>query len=229
MAEWAEMDNTPRPQVLLVEDDRQLGPLIVELLDEDFDVTLVPDGQQGLHLGLTRDWDVMVIDRGLPLLEGTALIEALRRKRVAAPILMLTALGSIEDKVEGLDAGANDYLVKPFNAAELAARLRALTRSYTMPDGRPDVGGWSFDASARFLVSPYGDRVALSPREAALLSLLARDPERVFSRDEILAAVFDRADQAGSVDTYVHYLRKKLGHSVVRTVRGAGYRIGEPA
>ena len=215
--------------MLLVEDDGQLGPLIVELLDEDFDVTLVPDGQQGLHLGLTRRWDAMVIDRGLPLLDGTALIGALRRKGVAAPILILTALRSIEDKVEGLDAGATDYLVKPFNAAELAARLRALTRSYTMPDSDPQVGTWSFDASGRFLVSPYGDWVELSPREAAMLSLLAGEPDRVFSRNEILTAVFDRADQAGSVDTYVHYLRKKLGHSVVQTVRGAGYRLGEPA
>lgn len=223
------MDDTARPRLLLVEDDRQLGPLIAELLAGDFEVTLASDGQQGLHLGLTRGWDVMVIDRGLPLLEGTALIEALRRKGIGVPILILTALGSIEDKVEGLDAGATDYLVKPFNAAELAARLRALTRSYTMPDSRPQVGTWSFDASGRFLVSPYGDWVNLSPREAALLSLLAREPDRVFSRNEILTAVFDRADRVSSVDTYVHYLRKKLGHSILQTVRGSGYRLGEPA
>jgi two-component system response regulator QseB len=223
------MDNSPRLQVLLVEDDRQLGPLIVELLSGDFEVTLVPDGQQGLHLGLTRRWDAIVIDRGLPLLDGTALIKALRRKGVAAPILVLTALGSVADKVEGLDAGANDYLVKPFDAAELAARLRALTRSYGVSPRTLEVGQWSFDTHARMLTSPYGHTLVLSPREAGLLELLARDPGRVFSRHEILAAVFDKADQAGSVDTYVHYLRRKLGQSAVQTIRGAGYRLGEPS
>ena len=229
VAKWADMDDNARLRVLLVEDDRQLGPLIVDQLDEDFEVTLAPDGQQGLHLGLTGRWDVMVIDRGLPLLEDTALIEALRCKGTTVPILILTALSSIEDKVEGLDAGATDYLVKPFNAAELAARLRALARSYTLPGSSPRVGTWSFDASGGFLVSPYGDWVDLSPREAALLSLLAREPDRIFSREEILSAVFDRTYYTGSVDTYVHYLRKKLGRSIVHTVRGAGFRFGEPA
>jgi two-component system, OmpR family, response regulator QseB len=223
------MSTTSRPRVLLVEDDGQLGPLIVELLGEDFDVTLVRDGQQGLHLGLTRGWDALVIDRGLPLLDGIDLIAALRRKGVAAPILVLTALGSVPDKVDGLDAGANDYLVKPFDAAELAARLRALTRSYGVPDRTLDVGQWTFDTGARTLTSPYGESLVLSPREAGLLALLAREPDRIFTRDEILAAVFDKADQAGSVDTYVYYLRRKLGHDVVQTIRGAGYRLGEPS
>ncbi|MCG2624663.1 response regulator transcription factor [Arthrobacter sp. I2-34] len=223
------MSTTLRPHVLLVEDDNQLGPLIVELLAGDFDVTLARDGQQGLHLGLTRGWDALVIDRGLPLLDGIGLITALRRKGIAAPILVLTALGSVPDKVDGLDAGANDYLVKPFDAAELAARLRAMTRSYGAAARTLDVGQWSFDPEARILASPYGDSLVLSPREAGLLALLAREPDRTFSREEILGAVFDRADQAGSVDTYVYYLRRKLGHDVVRTVRGAGYRLGEPS
>ena len=185
------MTTTSKPRVLLVEDDGQLGPLIVELLGEDFEVTLARDGQQGLHLGLTRGWDAFVIDRGLPLLDGIELVGALRRKGIAAPILVLTALGSVPDKVEGLDAGANDYLVKPFDAAELAARLRALTRSYTVPDRILDVGRWSFDTGTRSLASPYGDSLVLSPREAGLLALLAREPERIFTREEILDAVFD--------------------------------------
>lgn len=223
------MSTTLRPRVLLVEDDNQLGPLIIELLAGDFDVTLARDGQQGLHLGLTRGWDALVIDRGLPLLDGIGLITALRRKGIAAPILVLTALGSVADKVDGLDAGANDYLVKPFDAAELAARLRAMTRTYDATTRTLDVGQWSFDPEARILASPYGESLVLSPREAGLLALLAREPDRTFSREEILGAVFDRADQAGSVDTYVYYLRRKLGHDVVRTVRGAGYRLGEPS
>jgi two-component system response regulator QseB len=229
MADWTDMDENPRARVLLVEDDPQLGPLIIELLADDFDVSLVPDGRQGLHLGLTRDWDVMVIDRGLPLLEGTALIAALRRRGVATPILILTALGSVPDRVEGLDAGANDYLVKPFDAEELAARLRALTRSYRLPARVVPIGDWSLDLPGRFLSSPYGDRVVLSPREAELLSVLAGEPRRVFSRAQILAAAFGREDRPGSVDTYVHYLRRKLGKGIIRTVHGTGYQLGEPS
>lgn len=222
------MDDTARPRVLLVEDDRELGPLTAELLGPDFDVTLVPDGQQGLHEGLTGRWDVLVIDRGLPLLDGAELVKALRRQGIATPILILTALGEVADRVEGLDAGANDYLVKPFDAAELAARLRALTRTFETPVRHLAVGGWSFDTTGRVLSSPYGDTVVLSPREAALLLMLAREPDRVFSREQILAAVFKPSDQYGSVDTYVHYLRRKLGRSVIRTVHGTGYRLGEP-
>lgn len=222
------MDDNPVLRVLMVEDDRQLGLLTVELLGKDFAVTLATDGQRGLHLALTRPWDVLVIDRGLPLLEGTALIAALRRNHVATPVLVLTARGSTQDKIDGLEAGANDYLVKPFDAAELAARLRALTRRYDTPPQRIALGGWDFDPAARIMVSSYGNRVPLSPREAGLLELLAGAPDRVFSRPELLAAAFDGTGGSSVVDTYVHYLRKKFGRSVIHTVHGTGYQIGIP-
>ncbi len=120
-----------RPRLLLVEDDPVLGPLIAELLEPDYRVVLAANGQDGLHLGLTEPWDVMVIDRGLPVMDGIALITALRSKGISVPILILTALGDPSEKVRGLDAGANDYVTKPFDAGELAARLRALTRTFT--------------------------------------------------------------------------------------------------
>ncbi|MEA5454661.1 response regulator transcription factor [Sinomonas sp. JGH33] len=222
----------PRPRVLLVEDDRQLGPLVAQLLGTDFDVTLTRDGREGLDLALSRDWDALIVDRGLPGLDGIGLVQAVRSRRVATPVLLLTALGTVPDKVEGLDAGANDYLVKPFDADELAARVRALTRSYA-PDARGTsgrellaVGAWELDAAARTLSSPYGGRVELSATETALLAILAREPERVFSRTELVAAAFGAGETPGVVDTYVHYLRKKTERSVIRTVHGVGYQLG---
>lgn len=213
--------------MLLLEDDPQLGPLIVELLEDDFAVALSRDGQEGLHLALTGNWDALIVDRGLPIRDGIDVIAALRNAGVTTPVLILTALGAVEDRIAGLDAGANDYLVKPFDAGELAARLRALTRTYPDRGGRLAFGAWTLDPRSRLVVSDYGDRVSLSPRESGLLAALAGQPERVFSRGELIETVFDAADQPGIVDTYVHYLRRKLGRASIRTVHGAGYQFGE--
>ncbi|MFI5084587.1 MAG: response regulator transcription factor [Actinomycetales bacterium] len=223
------MSATELPSLLLVEDDPVLGPLIVALLEDEYLIELAADGHRGLHLGLTRGWDVMVIDRGLPGLDGLDLVAALRGKGIGTPMLVLTALADTVHKVEGLDAGANDYVTKPFDAAELLARLRALTRTYGQPAGTVPVGNWDFDPASRSLRSPYGDQVFLTAKEADLLAMLAGEPERVFTRDELLAGLFHPTDLAGVIDTYVHYLRRKISKSVVRTVHGVGYQIGDPS
>jgi two-component system, OmpR family, response regulator QseB len=216
-----------RPSLLLVEDDPVLGPLIAELLEPDYRVRLAATGQDGLHLGLTEPWDVMVIDRGLPVMDGIALIAALRSKGIAAPILILTALGDPSEKVRGLDAGANDYVTKPFDAGELAARLRALTRTFTPPAGTVSIGDWELDPAARSVRSVYGRLVSLTAKEAEVLAALAADPGRVFTRDELLAGFFHPTDQPGVIDTYVHHLRRKISKSAIRTVHGVGYQIGD--
>jgi len=221
------MDAAAKPRVLLIEDDGQLGPLIVALLDDDFDVTLAADGGSGLRLALTADWDALVVDRGLPARDGLDVIASVRSAGLSTPILILTARGTVEDRIEGLDGGADDYLVKPFDAGELAARLRALTRSYQAPQRELAFGSWILDPDARLAVSRYGERVSLSPRETALLEAFVAAPDRVFSRTELIRAVFDPADQPGIVDTYVHYLRRKLGRSSIRTVHGTGYQLGD--
>jgi two-component system response regulator QseB len=221
------MDATARPNVLLLEDDPQLGPLIVELLADDFAVSLSVDGADGQQRALAGSWDALIIDRGLPSRDGIEVITALRAAGVATPILVLTALGAVDDRVGGLDAGADDYLVKPFDARELAARLRALTRTYTEEPAPRTFGAWSFDPGTRLAVSDYGERVSLSPRESALLHVFVDAPQRVFSRAELIDAVFSPDDRPGIVDTYVHYLRRKLGRSNVRTVHGAGYQLGD--
>lgn len=221
------MTVTDRPALLLVEDDPVLGPLIAELLEPDYRVRLAANGQDGLHLGLTEPWDVLVIDRGLPGMDGIAVIAALRSKGIATPILILTALAEPDEKVRGLDAGANDYVTKPFDAGELAARLRALTRSYAPAGGPVTIGGWELDPSSRTVRSVYGGLVSLTAKESELLAALAAEPGRVFTRDELLAALFDPTDQPGVIDTYVHHLRRKITRSVIRTVHGVGYQIGD--
>ncbi len=230
-----ELSSAPTPTVLLVEDDRQLAEMVTALLvEEGYRVEVAGGGQAGLHLGLTRHYGVLIIDRGLPVLEGLELLRKLRSNGIRTPALVLTARGSLTDRVEGLDAGAEDYLVKPFEVAELLARIRALLRRHAdtaqfLPLGRRRLsltdravlGGAGVSGAG-----DSGDTVALSERECRLLAVLAGSPGQVFTRPQLLARVFDQADTVGTVDTYVHYLRRKLGRESVQTVRGLGYRLG---
>ncbi|WP_050795805.1 response regulator transcription factor [Parafrankia sp. EUN1f] len=218
-----------RPRVLLVEDEQELATLVAGVLHgAGYAVDLAGDGQRGLHLGLTHHYEVIVVDRGLPVVDGLEVLRAWRRCGVGTPVLVLTARSAVADRVEGLDAGAEDYLGKPFDLSELLARLRALRRR-----GQPDAaaealalpGGRRLDLASRTVEGTDGAVVALSGRECALLALLAGRPEQVFERQTLGERVFGDADPA-IVDVYVHYLRRKLGRSVVRTVRGVGYRLG---
>jgi DNA-binding response OmpR family regulator len=219
------MDREPR--LLLVEDDPELAGMLSELLtSEGYDVTVAGDGQRGLHLGLTREFELMLLDRGLPVIEGLDLLTRLRTRGNYAPTLVLSAQANPRDRVEGLDAGAEDYLGKPFDIDELLARLRALLRRHHDHTDVLAVSTGVFDVSTRSVLLHDGDEVSLSEREGMLLSLLARNPRRVFSRGELVSSVFEAAEDEGVVDTYVHYLRRKLGRGVVETVRGLGYRIG---
>ncbi|WP_329109484.1 response regulator transcription factor [Micromonospora sp. NBC_01699] len=214
-------------RLLLVEDDADLTELLTEMLiDEGYVVDRAPDGQRGLHLGLTRPYDVMVIDRLLPVLDGLDLVTRLRSRAVPAKALMLTALGTVDDRIAGLDAGADDYLVKPFDLDELSARLRALCRRTSDSTEVLRIGGGLLDLAPREVVLADGSRVALSAREFELLRVLAARPNSVHSRAELRRRVFDEAAAASIVDTYVYYLRRKLGRAVIRTVHGLGYRLG---
>ena len=214
------------PPLLLVEDDPELGPLMAEVLGEDYTVTLVRDGDAGLRAGTRGDFAVIVLDRRLPGSDGVDVVRGLRRAGIATPVLMLTALGAVADRVEGLDAGADDYLVKPFDFAELAARLRALRRVHGEEEAVIAIGDWEFRPANRIINSPYEGRKVLTETEAHLLSLLAQHPDETLSRERILREVFPVGDSVGTVDTYVHYLRRKTERDIVTTVRGRGYRLG---
>jgi two-component system response regulator QseB len=213
--------------LLLVEDDQDLATLLQRLLSgEGYQVTIATDGQRGLHLALTRSFEVMVLDRGLPAIEGLDLIGRLRGRGVTTPMLVLSARGTTQDRVDGLDAGAEDYLAKPFEISELFARLRALLRRHPDRAHTLPVPGGSLDLANRTVRRTSGDAIELSEREAALLGLLAARPDVVFSRPDLLDRVFNDAESETVVDTYVHYCRKKLGSGVISTVRGLGYRLG---
>jgi two-component system response regulator QseB len=220
-------DRTAGPTLLIVEDDRALSAMLTDLFtDEGYEVAVAYDGQQGLHHGLSGPYDAIIVDRGLPVMDGVELVEVLRSRGIVTPILVLTARGALADRVDGLDAGAQDYLVKPFEVPELLARIRALVRRR---DGSSTlrVDGLFLERVTRTVSGPsVGHIVELSEREAALLGVLMTSPRLIHTRAQLLSSVFDGVGTPGVVDTYVHYLRRKLGRGIVATVHGTGYRLG---
>lgn len=213
-------------RLLVVEDDPRLGPIMRDVLSADWEIELVASAEDGAVAIGAQHFDAMIVDRGLPGMSGEEWIRELRARRIRTPILVLTALGELHDTVEGLDAGANDYLVKPFEFAELNARLRALTRSYDGGGSITEIGGWEFSPEDHWIESPYSGRILLTSTESALLAVLAHEPERTFSREELLARVFTQGERETTVETYVHYLRRKTDRELIETVRGRGYRLG---
>ena len=217
-------------RVLLIEDELRLAELIRRVLvAERHVVDLAPDGVAGVALAERGPHDVIVLDRGLPDIDGLSVLRLLRAKGIATPVLILTALGAVEERVAGLEAGADDYLPKPFAFAELIARLKALARrpAETVAP-RLSVGGLELDELRH--VARVGDRVVdLSAREFAFLGYLIRHAGQVVTRHQILDAVWGAEPDVYSnvVDLYVHYLRRKLGEvgeaGRLRTVRGVGY------
>lgn len=223
-------------RILVIEDESRLARIIAQVLKQErFDVDLAGDGESGLDLALTGGFDALIVDRMLPGRDGLDLVRVLRAEGVETPVLMLTALGELPDRVEGLNAGADDYLGKPFAFDELLARLRSLLRRADRPLIADEVTlGETTVNLTTHTVQRAGKEVALSPKEYALLETLIRNRGRVLSRDQLLERVWGyEADPRGNVvDLYVYYLRRKLDpegsdpEPLVRTVRGAGYVIG---
>jgi two-component system response regulator QseB len=216
-------------RLLLVEDDPDLRSMLTELFtDNGYAVESAADGQRGLHLGLTRTFDVLLLDRRLPVVDGMELLTGLRSHGVTTPVLMLSALAQPAERVAGLDAGAEDYLGKPFDIDELLARLRALRRRHLDAARILPIGNCRLDLDTREVLPAEagGEPVRLSDRECTLLATLATRPGHVYSRHDLVAIVFPDAGSEIIVDTYVHYLRRKLGRDVVATIRGRGYQLG---
>jgi DNA-binding response OmpR family regulator len=220
--------------LLVVEDDPRLSRLLKRLLEEDRHVVeLASDGETALEIAdSTTGIELVILDVGLPDISGIEVARRLRRNAAELAILMLTARDTVGDRVAGLDAGADDYLVKPFAFEELAARIRALARRGvgTPRRGQPRlrVGPIELDEALR-QVTVDGRSVDLSPREFSLLECFLRHPGQVMSRDQLLdqAWPFGVVVTPNAVDAYIHYLRDKLGEAgrLVETVRGVGYRI----
>ncbi|HET7168050.1 MAG TPA: response regulator transcription factor [Candidatus Limnocylindrales bacterium] len=222
--------------LLVIEDDPRLSRLLKRLLEDDRHlVEVATDGRSGLELAEdAAGIDCVILDIGLPDMSGLEVARRLRAAGSEVTILMLTARDTVGDRVTGLDAGADDYLVKPFAFEELSARLRALARRGN-PVGRRTtptlaVGPISLDETAR-RVTVDGAPVDLSPREFSLLECLLRHPGQTLSRDQLLdqAWPFGVAVTPNAVDAYIHYLRDKLGAAGrwIETVRGVGYRLAD--
>lgn len=218
-------------RVLVVEDERRLTHLLRRVLEEErYVVDEAYDGVDGEDLARAGNYDAIVLDVMLPGRQGLAVCENLRKDHIATPILMLTARDALEDVVRGLDAGADDYLVKPFAFAELLARLRSLSRRRTAEIAAPllEVDDLAMDLM-RHEVRRAGKVVELTPREYALLEYFMRHPGQVLTRTQILTNVwrYDAYLSSNAVDTYVHYLRDKVDNGYPRkllhTVRGVGY------
>jgi two-component system OmpR family response regulator len=229
----------PCMRILLVEDEPKMAELIRRVLVAERNVVdRAGDAVGALGLAAAAGavpYDVLVLDRMLPDLDGLELLRLLRARGIRTPALMLTALGNVDDRVAGLDAGADDYLAKPFAFAELVARVRALgRRPAAAPPARLAAGDVELDEERH--VARVGERsVDLSAREFALLAYLIRNEGRVVTRQQILDAVWGAEPDVYSnvVDLYVSYLRRKLAElgaaTAVRTVRGVGYALRTPA
>jgi DNA-binding response OmpR family regulator len=222
-------------RVLVVEDEPKIAAFIKRGLEENaYSVDVVHDGRQGLEWATRSQYDIMILDILLPELDGVQLCRELRRDRQNVLILMLTAKDAVPDRVAGLDAGADDYLVKPFAFRELLARLRALRRRNTeLRSHALQIGDLKLDLVTR-QAERQGQVIELTAREFELLALLMQHPKQVFSRTVIAEQVWDDTflHDTNVVDVYISYLRRKIddpfSDKMIQTVHGMGYRIAAP-
>src|SRR6266404_4143388 len=219
--------NTMR--ILVVEDDKKIASFVVQGLKQNgFAVDHAPDGEEALLMARSVSYDAAVVDIMLPKLDGLSLVQTLRREKMHLPVLILSAKATVDDRVKGLQAGGDDYLVKPFAFSELLARVQALIRraTQTPEPTRLTVGDLTLDLLTR-QVKRGPDKIELQPREFALLEYLMRHANRPVTKTMILEHIFDYSfdPQTNVVDVLVHRLRSKLDkdRAMIHTIRGVGY------
>ena len=217
----------PEAAILVVDDDAPIRRMLDRTLSaEGYTVETVADGGEALAAVERSAPDLLVLDVGMPGVDGLAVSRRLRAKGLSVPVLLLTARDSVPDRVAGLDAGADDYLVKPFATEELLARVRALLRRGKSPEELLAFGDLKLDPATR-AAQRGGRALALSEREADLLALLLRNARRVVSREQAIAEIWHGDASENVVDRYVSNLRRKLGEPpLIDTVRGIGFIIG---
>jgi len=223
---------SPIMRILVVEDEKSIVDFLSQGLKESgYAVDIANDGQTGLDYALATQYDVILLDVMLPKLNGFAVVRELRRASIKTPVIMLTARSTVDDRVHGLDAGADDYLVKPFAFAELLARIRALLRRPSIStDTVISFGDIELD-TIKHEFRRRGERIELSGREFSILEYFMRNPGQVLTRTQIAEHIWNFDAYAGSnvVDVYIGYLRKKIdedpSHSYIKTIRGVGYRF----
>lgn len=224
-------------RVLLIEDDENLSAVMEEQLQkEGYMINRCADGETALSYALNTEYgyDIVLLDRMLPIIDGLTILKAMRRKQIFTPVLMITGLGELEDKINGLDCGADDYLVKPFHMKELLARVRALTRRPADIVDKKVLAAYdlTLDAGQRRL-SCNSHSVILTQKEAHVIAAFLESPDKMQTRDGLLWKVWGgcREVENGNIDNYIHFLRKRLRElgckTTIKTVYGAGYRLEE--
>lgn len=216
-------------RILVVEDEHKIANSIkAGLVQEKYAVDIAYDGAEGLDLAIGEEYDVIILDRMLPKIEGIEIVRQLRKKEIHTPILLLTAKGETEDKIEGLDAGADDYLTKPFAFTELLARIRALSRRPKNSTGSIlKTANIELDPST-FEVKRNQKLIQLSNKEFSLLEYLMRHKNQTIKKDQIISHVwnYDSDVLPNSVEVYIKHLRNKLGKpDLIQTIRGFGYKL----
>ncbi len=220
-------------RILLVEDDKILCSTVAMQLEQaGYQVDQCYRGDDALYYATEYPYDVLILDRMLPSLDGLSLLQAIRQKSVMTPVIITTALDGVGDRIDGLDAGADDYLVKPFAVEELLARIRAVTRR---PGRTADTTTLTFGSLSLELTreGAASETVTLSGRESSLLEYLMRNAGRTLPRNAILSYVWgpDSEVEAGNLDNYIYFLRRRLkalhGNAKIQTVHGVGYRLEE--
>lgn len=219
-------------RILLIEDDLTLCRSLAPMLEQQgFDVTLAHDGEEGLFYLLENCHDLVLLDRMLPGLDGTEVLRRAREARCTTPVILLTALGTLEDRITGLDLGADDYIVKPFAFEELMARIRCICRRPRRITGQDCSFGDITFHMEESLLSCGAKTCSLSKRESSLLTLFLQNPRQTLPRSTILLRVWgpDADVESGNLDNYIHFLRRRLksvGSTLeLQTARGIGYRL----
>ena len=218
-------------RILIVEDEPTLGPQLKATLEGNgYAVDLATDGEDGQFLGSTEDYDAAVLDLGLPEIDGLTVLDRWRKEKRNFPVLVLTARDSWSDKVAGLDAGADDYLAKPFQTEELIARLRALIRRASGNASSELIAGKVRLDTRSGRVTLDGQPVKLTAQEYKLLSYLLHHKGKVVSRTELIEHIYDQDfdRDSNTIEVFVTRIRKKLGADIITTIRGLGYQLDDP-
>ena len=219
-------------RLLIVEDEPNLGQQLKNALEgAGYAVDLATDGEEGLYLGSNEQYDAIILDLGLPEIDGLTVLDRWRKEGKATPVLVLTARDSWSDKVAGLDAGADDYVAKPFQTEELIARLRALIRrSSGNASAELTAGDIRLDTRSG-KVTKAGEPVKLTAQEYKLLSYLLHHKGKVVSRTELIDHIYDQDfdRDSNTIEVFVTRIRKKLGAEIITTIRGLGYSLDEPS
>lgn len=222
-------------KLLLVEDEKELSEALVEILTKNkYVVDAIYDGEDGLNYALTDIYDAIVLDIMIPKLNGLSVLKELRKKEITTPIIMLTAKSQIEDRVQGLDLGADDYLTKPFAAEELLARLRSITRrkGNVINDNYLSYGDVRLDLNT-YDLEVKGESIRLTLKEFEIIKYFMERPKVVVSKDDLITKLwgFDAEIEYNNIEVYISFIRKKLQHLNSRvnivTIRGVGYRMEE--